>query len=597
MPYHLRAMKRSAWLILFLIALSGCSSSLPPAAVPVAPVHVVIVGTTDVHGWFDGHTEQVKNTTTSVRYGGFDVLASYVEALRSANGNRVILIDSGDLFQGTLESNLFEGEPVIRAYNALGYTASAVGNHEFDYGPVGPDSVVRGPGQDPLGALERNAGLARFPFLSANMVEKATGKTPAWARPWIMVDAAGAKIAVVGLSTPDTPNTTVYSNVSALAFTDPVEAVIRSSREARAAGADAVVVAGHMGGRCTDLQDVHDVASCDQKQEAMQFLAALPAGTIDAYFGGHTHAQMREFVNGVPAVQALPFGTAFSTIDLWVDPAAHHAVASRSEMRPHTMVCTDVYRGTVSCDPRQAPATIELVPRVFEGQTIHADARVTAIIQPYLEQVAQKKNELLGIRTAARFTRAYETESTLGDVLADALRDVTGADVALVNSGGIRAPLPAGDLKFADIFDVSPFDNFVAVATMTGADIREALRITATGERGILQVSGIRYTIDRTKDAGKPIPQRDRVTAVTLANGAPLDPNALYRVAMPDFLATGGEGLAPVMQRIPKERIAFDQNRTLRDAFVEGMRKRPMPLEPKLDARVSVLGDVPGGSE
>jgi 5'-nucleotidase len=170
---------------------------------------------------------------------------------------------------GTLESNLFEGEPVIRAYNALGYTASAVGNHEFDYGPVGPDSVVRGPGQDPLGALERNAGLARFPFLSANMVEKATGKTPAWARPWIMVDAAGAKIAVVGLSTPDTPNTTVYSNVSTLAFTDPVEAVIRSSREARAAGADAVVVAGHMGGRCTDLQDVHDVASCDQR--SLQF--------------------------------------------------------------------------------------------------------------------------------------------------------------------------------------------------------------------------------------------------------------------------------------------------------------------------------------
>jgi len=93
------------------------------------------------------------------------------------------------------------------------------------------------------------------------------------------------------------------------------------------------------------------------------------------------------------------------------------------------------------------------------------------------------------------------------------------------------------------------------------------------------------------------MPQRDRVTAVTLATGAPLDPNALYRVAMPDFLATGGEGLAPIMQRIPKERIAFDQNRTLRDAFVEGMRKRPMPLEPKLDARVSVLGDVPGGSE
>lgn len=107
-------MKRPAWLILFLIALFGCASSVPPAAAPAGPVHVVIVGTADVHGWFGGHTEQVKNTTTRVRYGGVDVLAGYVGALRAANGGRVILIDSGDFFQGTLESNLFEGEPVMR---------------------------------------------------------------------------------------------------------------------------------------------------------------------------------------------------------------------------------------------------------------------------------------------------------------------------------------------------------------------------------------------------------------------------------------------------------------------------------------------------
>lgn len=597
MPYHSRAMKRRSGLVLFLIAFAGCTSTVPPTTVPPAPVHVVIVGTTDVHGWFDAHTEALKNASTRVRYGGLDVLASYVDALRAANPGHVVLIDSGDLFQGTLESNLFEGEPVVRAYNAIGYTASALGNHEFDYGPAGPDSVVRAPGEDPLGALKRNAALAKFPFLAANIVEKATGQTPAWAKSWIMTDVGAVKIAIIGLSAPDTPNTTVYSNVKDLAFTDPVEATVRAAREARAAGADAIVVAAHMGGRCTDMQDVHNVASCDQRQEAMHFLGALPPGTIDAYFGGHTHSQMRDFVSGVPAVQALAYGAAFSTVDLWVDPKLHHALADRSAMRPHTMVCSDVFRGTESCDPRQAPAVIDLVPRVFEGRTIHADARVTALLQPYLEKVEQKKNTLVGIRTAAPFTKAYETESTLGDLLADALRDATGADVAVVNSGGIRAGLRAGELTYGDMFDVSPFDNFVSVVTMSGADLREALRITATGERGILQVSGIRYTIDRNADSGRPMPQRDRVKALMLANGTPIDPNVLYRVAMPDFLSTGGEGLTLVMARIPKDRIITDQNLTLRDTFIKGMQKRPMPLTPVLDGRIVVWGDVPKGSD
>src|SRR5215208_3830444 len=121
-------MKRAFILVLLLAA---CAS------VPPKPVHVVIVGTTDVHGWFNGHQN------SPVPYGGVPLLASYVEALRAENENRVVLVDSGDMFQGTLESNFFEGEPVVTAYNLLGYSASAVGNHEFDYGPLGPVSIAR----------------------------------------------------------------------------------------------------------------------------------------------------------------------------------------------------------------------------------------------------------------------------------------------------------------------------------------------------------------------------------------------------------------------------------------------------------------------
>src|SRR5829696_4287049 len=191
-------MKRSLSLVLFLLA-AACAS------VPAPPVHVVIVGTTDVHGWFNGHVDTPPGGGEGVVWGGLPVFASYVEALRAQNDGRVVVVDSGDIFQGTLESNLFEGEAVVRGYNIIGYAAAAVGNHEFDFGPVGPASIAREPDDDPLGAIKRNADLAMFPLLSANMVEKATGKTPAWSRRTTIVRAGNTRIGIIGLSTPDTP--------------------------------------------------------------------------------------------------------------------------------------------------------------------------------------------------------------------------------------------------------------------------------------------------------------------------------------------------------------------------------------------------------
>src|SRR5205814_2998577 len=322
-------MKRGLIVLLFVL-LASCATA--PATAPQQPVHVVIVGTTDLHGWFNGHPSD------KPPYGGIAVLASYIDALRAANEGRVLVVDSGDLFQGTLESNLFEGEPVVLAYNAIGYTAAAVGNHEFDYGPVGPDSVALTPDQDPLGALKHDAQIAKFPFLSANIVEKASGQTPSWEKRSIIVAAGGAKIGIIGLSTPDTPNVTTGANVAMLDFTDPVAATVKEAAALRASGADAVIVIAHMGGRCTDAVDINDVASCDPKDEAMHFLNAMPPGTIDAYFGGHTHQWMRHVVNGVPPLQALAYSHSFSTFELWVDRPAHKV--TKRELRPQTMLCT-----------------------------------------------------------------------------------------------------------------------------------------------------------------------------------------------------------------------------------------------------------------
>jgi 5'-nucleotidase len=577
-----RAMKRFLVLV-FLLA--GCAT----VSVPTEPVHVVLVGTTDVHGWYNGRIDRPRGGGEPVQSGGLQNFASYVKALRAEADGRVVVVDSGDIFQGTFESNFFEGEPVVHAYNAIGYAAAAVGNHEFDFGPVGPDAVATKPGQDPRGALKRNAGLARFPFLSANMTETATGQTPSWARKSTIVTTGGVRIGIIGLSTPDTPITTMIANVRDLTFSDPVQATVAEARSLRSAGVDAIVVIAHMGGRCRDMQDVRDVASCESDHEAMQYLAALPSGTIDVYFGGHTHSQMRQFINGVATVQAMPFTNEFSSVDLYIDPRAKRVVAERTNIRPHTMVCTLVYSGTDRCDTRNATPTSTLVPRTFAGQVIQPDPAVQQILTPYLEQVAAKRNEKVGIQVAAPFTRSYQRESSLGNLIADALREWAGADIAFMNSGGIRANLRAGELVYSDIFEVSPFDNYPATVMMTGDQIRRALEATTTGERGILQVSGLRYTFDEARTG-------NRLVSVTLDNGEPLDPNKLYKVVMPDFLVAGGDAMAAAMEGTPPDRIQIFQEQPIREALIETLRKRPMPLRPRVEGRITVLNPKPGNT-
>ena len=572
-------MKRSFPLFLFLLA-AACASAPPVATSPAsAPGHVVIVHTTDVHGWFNGHAETPQGGGEGVVWGGLPTLASYIDVLREQHRGNVVVVDSGDIFQGTLESNLFEGAPMIRGYNRIGYAAAAVGNHEFDYGPLGEDVVARKPGDDPLGAIKRNADVAMFPFLSANMVEKATGQIPAWARPYTIVTRGGAKIGIIGISTPDTPNVTMAANVTTLSFTDPVAATVNAAKELRAQGADAVIVIAHMGGRCTNTDDPNDHSSCSDAQEAVEYLRALPDGTIDAYFAGHTHARMRHYVDGVPAMQAGALSREFATLDLWIDTRNDKVV--KSELRPHTMICPFVYEGTELCDPRDAGGK-KLVPRVFNGVTIKPSTRLATALAPYLRQVAAKREQRLNIRVAAPFTRSYTTESPLGNLIADALREGTKSDIGFMNSGGIRSDLPAGDLVYGDIFAVSPFDNFPAVVRMTGRQIRDFLRATTSGARGIMQVSGMRYTVDMARG-------EDRVVSMTLPNGQPLDLDATYQVVMPDFVAGGGDGTQDVMNSIGADNIRTYYARPIRDLLVDVLKKQPQPLTPKIEGRIEVL--------
>jgi 5'-nucleotidase len=557
------------------------------------PIRLTVVATNDLHGWVHPVVTRHKSGVM-IEQGGLVNFASYLRQVRATNPEGVLLIDAGDLFQGTLAANLTEGAVVVEAFNHLGYTAAAMGNHEFDYGPVGPLPVATEPGQDPFGAIKVRLAQARFPLLAANVYEAASGERPNWLPNdgTHLVEVKGVKVGIVGLITPTTPQVTNPVNVSSLRFGSLVPEAAAAARRLRERGATVLIAAVHAGGKCASYADPEDLSSCDLKNgEIFQMVEELPRGTFDLVLVGHDHVVLAHRVNGTWVSETAGFGSAFALIDLQVDPKTRQAIPERTTLRPQIPICAMVDAQTQSCDARELKNKdkVELVQATYEGQPVVPDAALAKLIAPALALVEAEQRRKLALSVPAELWRDYEGESALGTFLADSLREMERTDVALLNSGGLRAELPAGELTYGDVFAVIPFDNTVATVTVTGEELKRLLHAAYGARKGVFQVSGIKVRLSRC-------PGPARLKSFTLANGKPIQPEKLYRVSMPDFLARGGDGLAAVLGSLPPGRIEMGGERPLnfRDALVAFWQKKKVPLVAAKLGRVTFVDEGPG---
>jgi 5'-nucleotidase len=549
------------------------------------PVRITIAATNDLHGWVQP-TQSVLPDGTVLRAGGLSLLSGYLEILRAQNPGGVVVVDSGDLFQGTLVANLSEGEVVIAAYNALGYDAATIGNHEFDYGPVGPRSAAVNPDDDPLGALAACARTARFPLLARN-VRLADGTRPPFLHASTIVERHGIKIGFLGLLTPTTPEVTNPVNVMRLRFGGLVEEAIAGAEELRAQGADVLVALVHAGGKCDDLSDPHSLASCDLRGEIFEMLFKLPSGLFDAVIAGHTHASIGHFVNSMPVAESGAFGRQLGVIELAVDPATRRPIPEKTRIRAAIPVCERIIEETGGCNAKAWKPGMSTRPATFEGAPVQPNEKLDSLMAPYFERVHVKQQQKLAVTMPAALTREYKSESSLGNALADALREMEGADVTLLNSGGLRADLHAGELTYGALYEVFPFDNSIATLHLTGREVTELLEALLSGTHGVPQTSGLRFVVERC-------PGKSTITEVRFTDGRPFDPDATYRLATSDFLALGGDGVGEVLGRVPAERKHYGHERDLgmRDALAEWFLQRGGTLEGHVDGRMKLI-DAP----
>lgn len=515
-------MRRKAPAALFGTALVAGLVALGWMRAPAAPARVTIsiVGTNDLHGGI---------APDPWARGGLTVFGGYVANLRTAraaDGGAVLLLDAGDTFQATtatmrgLESNLSEGGVVVDAYNALGYDALAIGNHDFEFGVA--DS---GPRQADLrGALKAAAARARFPFLAANLIEVATGQPPVWpnVRPAATVEAAGIRVGLIGVLTFDGLSRTLVANVGGLTTTPLVPAISAEAERLRRQGADIVVLVAHAGGRCDDTSNPRDLSSCDQGSEIFDVVRGLPRGTLQAVVAGHTHGVMAHVFEDVPISSVPEGGVQFGRIDLTIETATRRV--SDVRVFPPRNICARENPATGDCQ-----AAGNGVPARYEGGVVTASATVAAAMEPALNQVRRLRAEPLGVTVDEVIERIGTPESPLGNLFADALRESTpGADAAVSyggGRGGLRASLPAGPLTFGALYDVFPFDNRVVRSRLTGGQLAAALedQLGSARRRGLISVSGLRATV---RCAGT----RPRVT-IARASGEPISATETLTVA------------------------------------------------------------------
>jgi 5'-nucleotidase / UDP-sugar diphosphatase len=446
--------------------------------------HIVLMHTNDIHG----------HVLPENGAGGLAVIAAIVKQQHPD-----ILLDAGDMFTGTLESDTFYGESVMAVMNRMGYRASILGNHEFDYG---------------LNTMRERVRQARFPVLSANVILPfdGIGKN-------LVIQVKGIRFGIVGLTTEETPTTTHPKNVANIQFLDVVRTLAQELPQLRRTS-DFVIVLGHLA-----------------PEEELRIARAFPE--IRLIVSGHSHTELRQPIheNNALIVRTGSYGRFVGRVDLDFEDRALKGITTQ----------------------------------LIEAKGVAPDPEALQVFEPYRLKVERQMNTVLGEATSA-FPRRTEDGGELMNLVTDAYRARTGAQIALANPGGIRTLLPAGPITYGKIFEILPFENTIVTMKITGAQLKRSLAVRLTA------VSGVRVVFDLRK------PQNERLVSVALEDGSPIVDSTTYTVAINDFMQAGGDDYTEFANGTDVK----DTGLRLRDVVINYIKAKKI-VTPVNDGRIQIV--------
>ncbi|WP_029810768.1 bifunctional UDP-sugar hydrolase/5'-nucleotidase UshA [Vibrio parahaemolyticus] len=493
-----------------LASLAGCASQPAHEWNADTTYKLTVLHTNDHHGrfWQNKHGEY-----------GMAARKTLIDDLRDeiqAEGGSVLLLSGGDINTGVPESDLQDAEPDFKGMSKIGYDAMALGNHEFD---------------NPLDVLFKQQDWANFPMLSANIYDKKTGKR--LFQPYAMFNKQGIKIAVIGLTTEDTAKLGNPEFIGQVDFRDPkAEAKELIVELKKTENPDLIFAVTHMGHYENGNRGINapgDVALARYLNE----------GDLDMIVGGHSQEPVcmegpnvikKNFKPGDECQPDQQNGTYIVQAHEWgkyVGRADYEFRNGELSMVSYDLIPVNLKK-KINVDGQSQ--------RVFVQDEITQDKAMLDFLRPFQEKgqsqlnvkIAESNGKLEGDRDVVRFQ-----QTNLGRLIATAHMERAKADFAVMNSGGVRDSIEAGDITYKDVLTVQPFGNMVSYVDMSGQEVLDYLNIVATkpvDSGAYAQFAGISMRIEN-----------DKATNVFISNKQ-LRLDGRYRFTVPSYNASGGDG-------------------------------------------------------
>lgn len=445
---------------------------------------VQLLGVNDLHGKVD-----VTGTVSGVNYGRMDYLAAYLREREATNPNTLI-VHAGDMVGGSSPvSALLQDEPTVEMMESIGFDVGTVGNHEFDEGVDEMMRLING-GNHVNGTPNYNG--IDFPMVAANVEYKDTGDLVL--DPYTIKEVDGEKIGFIGVATIETPNMIISKGNEHIRFTDEAEAINKYVPELQQQGVEAIVILAHVPGNQAGQSASGEIAT----------IATKVNDAVDVIFAAHNHVKVNAVVDNKLIVQAWEYGKAFADVELEIDRQSGDIVKKSAEI----------------VDVVQADKT--------------PDLEVNTILNRYLEEVGPKLNEVIGV-AGSEIAGGYAQKGIIGDnplgnLIADGMAAAMDSDFALMNGGGIRDDLNAGDITWNELFNIQPFGNTLVKLEVTGAELRSIINSQFSKYGPDVSISGFSYTWDSTKGSF------GEVIDMYLPDGSKIDPNKTYTVTVNNYM-------------------------------------------------------------
>jgi len=484
---------------------------------------ISIYHTSDVHGMYFPRQAKWDKERSTQTIGGFAALASLIQK----DKNPKIILDSGDMFQGTPEGNITKGMASINYMNAIGYDAALVGNHDYDFGEENLKNLIK---------------KAKFPFLGANVYYQKDLKNVDYLKPWILKEVNGKKIAILGIAGEHTKTTTLPSNVKHLKFGNEATETEKYIKEIEKQNPDAIIILAHVGIDDSLSQKIVDVSTYTFENYSKHSTIAIAraAKKATAVLGGHNHT-------------GLIYG--------WKDPITNTLICESYWGLTHTT------KLTIDFDDKTKKiknVKCELIP--LWTNEIGEDENIKKIGEEISSQTAKLMDIEIGNAIEDINFESQTLDNPIGNLLTDVTRIKVNADIAFQNAGGVRNVINKGKIKLRDVYQVMPFENTIVKLKMKGKDIYELIKDNLKPNRTSMYISGIvvKYKVENDVE-------NDKVSNIIIEkDGKPIDIEKEYTIATNNYLVNGGSGGRAFNSAISKE----DTMILVRDALIEWIKNQ-----------------------